>query len=140
MWPRSPGPATLCASRKWSPDPVQEQENRRSAVCKTLCRTRTGDPFLTSELVERILAPRDRHECALRAPGRRHAHLVTLQAEHGVGRHVSVRMALRSVRRWTCRRVAAPVEAQSRDAVTAVEERASWIVTTTTRSSGSSTT
>jgi hypothetical protein len=31
MWPRSPGPATLCASRKWSPDPLQEQENRAAA-------------------------------------------------------------------------------------------------------------
>ena len=31
MSPHSLGPATLCASRKWSPDPRQEQENRAAA-------------------------------------------------------------------------------------------------------------
>ena len=31
IWPHSPGPATPCAPRKWSPDPLRQQENRAAA-------------------------------------------------------------------------------------------------------------
>ena len=46
-----PGPATTCASRKWSADPLQQHANRAAArFPRALCRTRTGDPFITMAL------------------------------------------------------------------------------------------
>ena len=45
--PFSPGSA-----RKWSSEPLLKQENRATArFPRALCRTRTGDPFLTIEAV-----------------------------------------------------------------------------------------
>ena len=44
----SPGSA-----RKWSSEPIRKQENRAVArFLRALCRTRTGDPFLTIEVRE----------------------------------------------------------------------------------------
>jgi hypothetical protein len=76
-------PFSLGSARKWSSEPLLKQENRVVArFARALCRTRTGDPFLT-------MAVRPASAASVGRPKRLHRCRIRRSAEVGRSRHRS---------------------------------------------------